>query len=1340
MAINLFDCIVFTDQLTSLKTFSVGPSKTEFMDDSETEHVTLLLRQFARPASIFQNITSQGVRLVHPSSFLEGYAFVNGDDVRACGFIVPGLLPEDNAHVMSYLNRQQVECLTRHNYGMYNGRIITLHSIPIFAPVSRWAMFAPFLAAATGAAASTPIPPHHSSPIAPSPTSYHSYYPNGLSSTSVEDPFAKIQKHLRDNDPSWSFQKMSTDLSKVFENPSDTTALNLQRFENFQKRVKTITQDVGTMVENPNINNVPKIAELHGNLQHMWKTLSDEWGRFTSTGEYDRLWTDNKYANAKLFDESVKKLLDAEEKLMDKYHTIINTESKKHLNHHKESKELTKDLTEYKTLWKLLSSSRLDLEKCKEEYETSISKYEKLHEENARLPSKDAKSLKQIAELLRAAEENMDSKGKEFREKSEAVFKASEQAYQAGAVVLLLLGVGGLALIGHRKLGESASRIKTQQKVMQNHEENARQLEENIRQLEEKAQHVELTNKKQINDLKEKYKSELKQKELTHESSMNALRAANNSQSQEVQQKIRRMESAYQKQKQENNEEHENKLRQLQSVSKRNLDDLKATIKSIRKKSELRVQEILAQKAAEQKEMEMAQKKREDALNASNASERKQKERISMSEINKLKATIHELGKGGHGGVHSQLPSPTAESSDSDKSSSSSSSPAKGKGKGPKGKGPPLPIGGKGGLDSSDSDTSSTPLPTAEATSSDPDTPSTPASPPVKPSSTSKIKNRRSENLLLQLKTAIMKVAQLQEKHTKNPGNDDEKAEIDNLLAQIQQFKFWIRKIILHVNIPIWQLLYARACLYPKNSDKLFNGMSDIIKKLCEGELHLLGERYSKNRKDFYQSQGFKFAPETCRINIATYPILNENVLSNLKKYLNHGLVAGITEIVETFAEKSKLKPTQVLEYAGSVQSICKDAQLNLLSILNMAKTHFELQLKTLFQQHFIWDDISNDTKDHEIQDDKLLETQPADKLMCFKQVSESMRHLIGHEISKPTIDHILTKGRPLLFINLAGAGERGIALWLQITKDSLELASKVQTKEIVKEQKKDTKKQESFCVLFGKSPKCDDLPSGSGVGDFKPYLTVTLQKTTPLKCMMSLLSYIDYCWWHTIPGEFEPKPHGLSQSWCQELKTHVEDQTCKSIAEIIIHAKRNLDFGSTSVLNETAAVLGGEYWKNLLSYVIKHYEHDTRKINDDFMIAPSLYKHTEMDLIKDRISLGLHAANIFNSMFEQIISQTVQPRQEIDPKLISKAYSEIVDCLFLLLALVGFLRPKCGLPKEKTRNHLLRSHSPPNHDVDRRERLKQTDSSNKKQRPGSVHKNHKILPRPDDKTPESVS
>jgi len=556
----------------------------------------------------------------------------------------------------------------------------------------------------------------------------------------------------------------------------------------------------------------------------------------------------------------------------------------------------------------------------------------------------------------------------------------------------------------------------------------------------------------------------------------------------------------------------------------------------------------------------------------------------------------------------------------------------------------------------------------------------------------------RTENLMLKLKQAIQKVAQLQEKIKKGEGDHNTRSQIEIHDAEIAKYKLLIPRIILNVNVPIWQLLYTRACKYPREQDKLFSSMSTVLVKLCNGDLENLAMRYQANRKNFYKDQGMKFAPEDSTMEIATLPELNADVSSKLNQYLHHGLVQGMTEIIKTFASSSGYSTREVSDYAASVQIICSNTLVKLYDLFQFADKELIVnKLKLAFKQHFLWDNISETFEENENQDDIHLGIGGEDRLVCTRLVKDRMRNIGGSQDQKYVKDFIFEKGRPLMLINLAGAGSPGVDFWNKLIGETLERDTVMSAPKKTDKRNKDNK-QPSYCILFGKSPQCKDLPEEKE-GVAPPYRAVTSQNTTPLMCMMGLLSYIRKCWSESS-GDFKTNPSGISANWCSKLKDPL-DKTCKNIPKIIKLATRHLEKGSISSLTEQQAKAGATSWNAILTHIIEKYDAKPQ-IKDDFKIASALYTNDNMNIVEARIEQGFTAAKDYNDVFEQIIHKKVGSHKEIEPARISESYSAIVDCLFLLQELVDFLQPQCGRTTNIKKSHVLRapSHSP---DVNKR-------------------------------------
>lgn len=96
------------------------------------EIIASLMRKYASPSHVFKRTSGQNIGLMRPHMFLQGYAFVNGQDICSCGLDATGVNCTDQTHAIRYLTRQEVSCLKRNDYGMYHGRLVTFDSYPIF--------------------------------------------------------------------------------------------------------------------------------------------------------------------------------------------------------------------------------------------------------------------------------------------------------------------------------------------------------------------------------------------------------------------------------------------------------------------------------------------------------------------------------------------------------------------------------------------------------------------------------------------------------------------------------------------------------------------------------------------------------------------------------------------------------------------------------------------------------------------------------------------------------------------------------------------------------------------------------------------------------------------------------------------------------------------------------------------------------------------------------------------------------------------------------------------------------------------------------------------------------
>jgi hypothetical protein len=416
------------------------------MDHAEKEIVTVLLRQFARPASTFQNITSQDVRLIHPQSFREGYAFVNGDDVRACGFILPGLLPDDKDHTMSYLDPDQVTCLVGHNYGMHNGKIVTVHSVPVFAPLPLWKRFLPLMAVASGAAAATV-------PQSNLPTDWT---PPSLSSTTTHDAFNDVNAHLQDYAPTTWQMKDAPEMAKRFvvqglQGLTETAGRsNLENIPKIQDSITKIVAAVKADVAQLDTRDITQLAHLHGVLKTQYERLSDAWVAFKGESYVNAA---NKYETAQKVAATKEYLIQTEATIMESFNTIIEAQASQRVSKLKDESETGQTTLErYRKQWKLLPSFVRDLNTSYNEYTEAIAAYNEAYRVFKSSKSRDVAIINRLKADLHDADTLVFNKANKFQEDSQATMVASERAWNAGIALVTLLGlVGAGGLVSKRR-------------------------------------------------------------------------------------------------------------------------------------------------------------------------------------------------------------------------------------------------------------------------------------------------------------------------------------------------------------------------------------------------------------------------------------------------------------------------------------------------------------------------------------------------------------------------------------------------------------------------------------------------------------------------------------------------------------------------------------------------------------------------------------------------------------------------------------------------------------------------------------------------------------------------
>jgi len=1152
---------------------------------NQEEVVAALLRQLGKPSSIFKHTAASNLTFVPPILFQEGFALVNGEDLCACGTNVSEEACENKDHVVQYLNKNEVQCLKKNNFGIHQGSLVCFNSLPVFmnfAGAFKNILIPLTLIGKVSAAsnlegrglASTPLSGGHA-PNFPG---------RALNSTAASQSDGSNEDWL---DSAEKFRKRVEQLPAAVQNTAFFPEWALSS-EYQTDVINRALLDPGTTTEN-----YKTISELVENLKKEAKNVK---GMRSKT----------------------------EQALLSKKGSI--TETAQELGH----------------VEGVISKSLDELEKSRKKIVDIAT--------NKRI----AKTAERYGNLLTA------------------ILEVTEE----------LLNLENYVKQKSMNFVEDLAKVAKDEaiNVKMNREEKIKMQS----QLEALDVQVSITQKstsstKQTLETVEKANQALKhqlQREIDKNNQLSALMGQI--------------------------EMHSTDRTLKESDRRSKILDLRTKVRQVGR-------QLLKEHA---KRVELEKELANEGLKNAESIE------TFQNNLNKCYSIIVALGyfllgagtlTVAGGVIYKAAQYMLARSSKKTELGMEVERSGKGKGKGEKGRsgpppGPPPPVG-KGKGKGAKPGASEIPLLAREVNQgapghphkpvgeisprSDPDTSSVSSTTSNSPGN----KFTRAENLVNLLREANKKVAQLQEKIKKGEGDHTTRSQIEIHDAEIAKYKLLIPRIVLDVNVPIWQLLYTRACTYPRNKDDFFQAMSTVLITLCSGDLKDLAVRYQAKRNDFYNNQKIKFAPENSTMEIATFPELQPDVSSKLKRYLHHGLVQGITQIIETFASSSGYSTRLVSEYAASVQGMCTVALVKLYGLFEVkSKEPIVNKLKLAFNQLFLWDDISQTFEENEIKDDEALRIGGDNKLACTNLVKKRMRSIGGSHGNPNTKRFIDTNGRPLMLINLAGAGPAGVDLWNKLIRGTLEQETGVPTPKKTGERKKENE-QPFYCILFGKSSQCTDIPEGK-IGVSPPYRTVTLQKTTPLMCMMGLLSYIRKCWSESS-GDFKTKPSGISVNWCLESKDP-RDKTCKNIAKIINQAVRNLAVGSTSILTEEQAKDGATYWNLVLTYIIKVYGAEPQ-IKDDFMIAKALYSNDNMNLVEARIKQGFTAAKDYNDVFEQIIHKTVGLREEIDPARISESYSAIVDCLFLLQELVDFLQPQCGLATDIKGKRVLRapSHSP---------------------------------------------
>ena len=1222
---------------------------------NQEEVVAALLRKLGKPSSIFKNTTASSLTFVPPILFQEGFALVNGEDLCACETNGFEEACDNKDHMVKYLTKNEVQCLKKNDFGMHQGSLVCFNSLPVFMNFA--AAFKNLLiplALLGNVSAASSLEGRGSTSAALSGGLAPNFPARALNSTSSESA---------DSNKGWGegvekFRKKVKELPAAVKNVAIFPEWALS--SEFQMDAFNRGRFLNPDATNEDYN---KIAKLIVNLQAEAKDVKSLRSTTESTLQ----------SKKGSFIETAQELGRVE--------GIISTTLKKLEESRKEIEDIATDQ---------------NISKTAEKYGNLLTAILEVTEELLNLENYiKQKSMKFVEDLVKVVKDEAIMAKMNQEEKIEMQSKLESLDNQVRIAQKTM--VSAKQNLGTVETTNEALKNQLQREVEKNNELSAlmgqiemqsknRMLEENDRRskildlrttvrkvgrqlLKERAKRVELETTMANAGLKNAESIETLQNNLekcySSLAALGSLLLGAGIVTSLVMSKAVRTHALAKKH-----------LSQLVEAAKQMRDlekDVTTTTSQLHEAQGER--DSLIEKQLQNAEKDDIKTKIPGYLkNIYVASANTARAR---QEAKQRHDAIQTKGKGTGKGP----PGPA---------------PPRGNGKGAKLSAPEIPL--PAGKDNRDVHGHSN-QPVSEI-SLDPDTdvdfsPRSDSSSSVTSTSPG-VTFTRAENLLQKLKQAIQTVARLQEKIKKGQGDHTTKSQIETLDAEIAKYKLLIPKIILNVNVPIWQLLYTRACKYPR--DDLFNTMSTVLVKLCNGDLKELAGRYRANRTIFYKDLGIKFAPEDSTMEIATYPKLNEDVSSNLEKYLHHGLVQGITKIIETFASTSGYSARLVSDYAASVQSICTNTLLKLYALFDFSdRIAIVGALKLAFNQRFLWDDISQTFEENEKKDDEELGIKGEDELVCTRPVIDRMRNNRNSQVNQNTKDFIVTNGRPLMLINLAGAGPRGIDFWNRLIADTLERETVLSAPKKRDKIQKDNK-QPSYCILFGKSPQCKDLPTEKE-GVIPPYKTVTSQKTTPLMCMMGLLSYIRKCWSESSE-DFKTNPSGISANWCTQ-SNDPRDKTCKNIAKIISQAVRNLAVGATSSLTEQQAKEGASYWNLLLTYIIKKYNAEP-KIQDDFKIARALYRNDNMELVQTRIKQGFTAANDYNDVFEQIIHNTVGRHEEINPVTISESYSAIVDCLFLLQELVDFLQPQCGRTKNIKGKHVLRapSHSP---DVDKR-------------------------------------
>lgn len=103
---------------------------------NQAEIVAALLRSRALPQELFKRASPENVRLIAPSDFSEGFAFVNQEDLCACGLKDNVSDCSDQSHFLMRLTAQEAICLKSKNYGLHRGALVTFEGLPVFVNVN----------------------------------------------------------------------------------------------------------------------------------------------------------------------------------------------------------------------------------------------------------------------------------------------------------------------------------------------------------------------------------------------------------------------------------------------------------------------------------------------------------------------------------------------------------------------------------------------------------------------------------------------------------------------------------------------------------------------------------------------------------------------------------------------------------------------------------------------------------------------------------------------------------------------------------------------------------------------------------------------------------------------------------------------------------------------------------------------------------------------------------------------------------------------------------------------------------------------------------------------------